>query len=235
MAISVATTLLLAVLIAGCATGGDLPAASTSALRNSETPEQAAARLFATAYAFHMGSTAYPRVLEGATVGRAQAAARDYDHPGPIIASWILDYDPEAAGGLFEQMRPLEMTEGYYIVPMIKDGRSVDEFDLFLDDTGEWGTSWGPLDPLPGGLIHDVEEATVVLEWELGQEAQVRVTLFWPTGLVFAVGRQDRREEAVYLTFVNDGPGHTPDNVLLPEDGQLFTPDQLRAFLWPYS
>lgn len=226
---------LVGFLLSACATGGGAATTSMGSRATGMTADEAAVRLFATAYAFHMEHTAYPGVLEGAGVGQAQPATRDYGLPGPILASWIIDYDPLAARSLFEQMRPLEMSEVLYIVPMVKDGRSADEFDLFLDERGEWRTSWGPLDPLPGGSIHNIEEATANLKGDLGQEAEVRVTLFLPTGLVFAVGRQKDREEAVYLSFVTDGIGHTAKDVRLPDVGQVFTSDQLRALLGQYN
>lgn len=59
----------------------------------------------------------------------------------------------------------------------------------------------------------------------------MRTAIFLPSGLVFAVGRNGEREAAVYLIFVNDGPGLGGFDNYLPETGTLFTPTELGVLL----
>lgn len=198
-----------------------------------ESPEEAAVRLFPAAYKSHMESTAYPDILAGATPGSPQPYSREYVHPGPTLASWAV---PDAATavqfGLFDAMKPLAMSDSAYLVPMLKDGRAVDEFDIYTESSGHWATEYGPMDPLPGGQIHALEEATAKLHTELGEGAEVRRAVLLPSGLIMAVGKSGEREAAIYLDFVNDGPGIDGTySGYLPLPGTLFTPDELAALL----
>lgn len=228
-AVTIAFVLVWALVLAGCATARTVTEKTTETTPPGETPEQAAVRLFPVAYKDHMDNTGYPQVLKGATGGPPYPVAENYIHPELIPASWVIDYDPKVQRGLFERMRALETSDATFLVPMMKDGLTVDEFQIFRDDMGEWSSHLGPADPLPGGRIHKVEEARTSLQGELGQAAEVRVAVFLPTGLVFAVGRHGVREAAVYLTYAEDGPGHTAKNVFPPEPGRLFTSAELPA------
>lgn len=201
--------------------------------KNGETAARAARRLFPEEYALTMEITERPQVLKGATVGVPRAVNRDYHRPGPILASWIMPRDATSAEtGMFRAMRPAQMSDSVFIVPMVKKGRSVCEFTIELD-AGRWSGGSGLTDPLPGGEVHDVEKATDELRRSLGKGTEVRLAIFLPSGLVFAVGRNSEREAAVYLTFNNAGPGVGSFDKYLPETGRLFTPAQLAKLLTP--
>ena len=199
-----------------------------------ETPEQAAQRLFPGAYETAMKSTQHPDVLRGAVVGAPQQVSRDYYMSWGIIASWTLPNDVNAVtSGMFNAMLQSPMRDDEYIVPMVVGGRSVSEFLMVIDSSGNWTAPSTLIDPLPTGQIYYLEVATSTLKNDLGNEAVIRSVVFLPSGLIFSVGNNNGREAAVYRTFVNHGPGVGSFNKLLPEKGRLFTPDQLRSLLMP--
>jgi hypothetical protein len=181
-----------------------------------------------------MRVTERPQVLKGASAGTPWPVARDYSAPGPTVAAWVLSNDASAAtSGMFTAMQPTPQRNDYYIVPMVKDGRSVCEFEISRDDRGRWEAVGGLSDPLPGGTVLDAESATRQLREELGTAAEVRFVVFLPSGLIFAVGCNGEREAAVYLTFNNAGPGITTFDKYLPRTGRLFSPDELARLLAP--
>jgi hypothetical protein len=199
-----------------------------------ETPEQAAQRLFPEVYERAMKGTQHQDVLRGAVAGTPLQVSRDYYMSWGIIASWTLPNDVNSVtSGMFNGMLPSPMRDDEYIVPMVVGGRSVSEFLMVIDDSGTWRAPVTLIDPLPTGQIYYVEVATSILKNALGNEAEVRSTIFLPSGLIFAVGNNNGREAAVYLTFVNFGPGVGSFNKYLPEKGRFFTPDQLRSLLLP--
>jgi hypothetical protein len=201
--------------------------------KNGETLQSAANRLFKEAYKATTEATEEPEVVKDATVGKPRALSKDYYIPGRILIGWIAYDDIKTAKtGLFKVMKPARLSDHNFIVPMVKDNHAVCEFDLHINREGNWeyGTLIGPL---PGGKIYDIEQATTRLKKELGQTSKVRVALLLPSGLVFAVGKNESKESAVYLACINGGDGYKGFHKVLPNTGQLCTADQLVELLTP--
>jgi len=67
----------------------------------------------------------------------------------------------------------------------------------------------------------------------LGEGTYVGWILFLPSGLALAVGANDGRQAAVYLTFVDHGRGLAGLDKRLPRSARLFTTDELETLLSP--
>jgi len=198
-----------------------------------ESPRQAATGLFADVYAslLNPGTTEHPDIVRGSRAGDPVPVSKDYFIPGQLLASWTLDTRDDVWSDLFGAMRRSEMSTDSFVVPLMKDGVAVTEFDVRLDEDGRWQTTVTLVDPLPAGRVHDLQVATASLEELLGPGTAVRPVLFLPSGLEFAVGKNGDREAAVYLGFVNYGPGVAGFNEYLPETGGVFTTSELRKLL----
>jgi len=179
------------------------------------------------------GSTEHPELVEGSTAATPVAMSADYFIPGRTLSAWVLPNDATSVDrGMFAAMRPASMSHTSVAVPLVKDGMIITEFELWIDD-GSWSVGETLVDPLPGGQLHDYQEATSTLREALGPDVRVRPVMFLPSGLEFAVGDNGGREAAVYLTFNNAGPGIRGFDKYLPQSGKLFTPEQLKALLTP--
>lgn len=227
-------TVLLPVALLACGT----PASVKSV--DGETYQQAARRFFPEQYELLLNhpDLANPEDAEGAIMGPPQAFCGDYQYPRLNLAKWALpDARESTTTGMFEAMRPARMSDRHYVVPMMKEGRSVAEFDVWLDDTGHWVVSFGVEDAnwqrVPGGEIYNAEQAAEKLRRVLGAAAEVRTAVFLPSGWIFMVGRNGSREAAVQLGFVNAGPGVGVLDKRMPEEGQLFTTSELYELLAP--
>jgi hypothetical protein len=210
------------------------PSASPSSAASAETPTHGAHRLFPDVYQFLLPDTERPQVLEGTHVGEPWAVARDYGDTESTVASWTLPDDLHAVTtGMLAAMAPTPQRDDHFIVPMVKDGRSVCEFDMERNAKGRWEWVSCLSDPLPGGVIYDAQSASAQLRDELGTNAEIRFCVFLPSGLVFAVGSNGEREAAVYLTFNREGSGITGFDKRLPRTGNLYTPDELAELLTP--
>jgi hypothetical protein len=178
--------------------------------------------------------TERPQVLKGTSVGEPWAVARDYGDTQATVAAWTLPDDLHtAATGMFAAMTPTPQHDDHFIVPMLKAGRSVCEFEIERNAKGRWEWESCLSDPLPGGEIYDAQSASAQLRDRLGTKAKVCVCVFLPSGLVFAVGHNGEREAAVYLTFELEGPGITGFDKYLPRTGRLYTPEELVKLLTP--
>jgi hypothetical protein len=208
-----------------------------------ETPEQAALRLFAPIYRHELRHADKPERLRGAAPGAPVPVVRDYRN-GPNVA-WVLPDDRHSASGnLFAAMWPVAMRKDGFIVPMVKNGRSIDEMYVYLDG-GAWtagspDSGWAYDDlvdgkyvqHLPRGDVATLESATTRLKSLLGEATVVRTAVFVPSGNAFAVGDNGGREAAVLLGWVMLGPGidtHHGPSLASSQFGQLFTHDQLAA------
>jgi hypothetical protein len=210
------------------------PSASRPSAASIETPTQAARRIFPDVYQFLVTDTERPRVLKGTSVGEPWAVARDYFDTEATVASWTLPDDLHTvATGMFAAMTLTPLRDDHFIVPMVKDGHSVCEFDIERNAKGRWEWVSCLSDPLPGGVIYDAQAASAQLRNELGTNAEIRFCVFLPSGLVFAVGSNGEREAAVYLTFNREGSGITGFDKRLPRTGNLYTPDELAELLTP--
>lgn len=197
-----------------------------------ETPAHAAERLFpGVLRGLLTGATEHPKVVKGSKPGAPVPLSAEYSSPGNTLVQWTLSDDIHSVGSVFGSMRPSEMSTTTFLVPMIKNGRSVCEFEVYVNDKGHWEEGTGLTDPLPGGSVWDLEAATAKLKRTLGEGTTVRPVVFLPSGLEFAVGNNAGREAAVYLIFVNGGPGVGGFDGYLPETGRLFTPAQLKSLL----
>jgi len=232
-----------ALVLAGCTmpwsqTGSTVPALRPTSgpvsVGNGESAEQASRRLFPEAYQTALSSTLNPQVLEGAQPGPPAFVSQDYRVPGRTLVAWVLPNDARSvAAAMFAAMSPSAMDPAAAIVPMVRDGAAVGEFEIHTDDSGNWIRGAVRLDPLPGGRPRDLETATAKLTSTLGTGTAVRPTIFLPSGLVFAVGNNGGHEAAVYLGFVNGGPGIKGFHKDLPERGTLFLPAELTRLLAP--
>ena len=210
------------------------PATGPASAPGGESPQQAAARLFDEVYAglLSPGTTEHPDAVRGARAGAPVPVSKDYFMTSRLLASWTLDArDDDAWSNMFDAMRPSEMSTDSFIVAVMKDGVSASEFDVNLDESGRWQTGSVLNDPLPGGQVYSLQDASKQLVELLGPGTFVRPVLFLPAGLEFAVGRNGDREAAVYLTFVNHGPDVGSFNQYLPEDGTMYTTSELRKLL----
>jgi hypothetical protein len=202
-----------------------------------ETAEQAAKRLFPRAYrqALEAAESRSEReLLEGTTPGEPAPLSVDYSESGLTLVQWVLPDDLHAAtGNMFAAMWPSAMMENDFHVPFLKDGRVVSEFGVSLDETGHWMVAEGTFGPAPSGLIYDLQRASEKLEKLLGPGTIVRPVMFVPSGLAFVVGDNQGREAAVFLSWVEYGPGVEGFHKQFPEVGQLFTPVQLEKLLTP--
>jgi hypothetical protein len=210
---------------------GLLALASACGTSPREAPHAGAARLFQEALDGALSGTESPAVLDGARVGDPRPVSRDYGFPGGAPSAWVVeDADAAKTADLFGSMTPAELRDDFYIVPMVTARGPVCEFDMCLEH-GEWELGSVLCDPLPGGQIHDVEDAQARLREHLGEDVEVRTVVFIPSGLVFVVGRSGSSTAAVYLTFADHGAGVEGIAGELPQTGSLYTIDQLKDLI----
>ncbi len=215
------------------------PNAGPGVAADGETAEQAAKRLFPRAYrqALEAAESRSEReLLEGTTPGEPAPLAVDYETGGRMLVQWVLPDDLHAAtGNMFAAMWPIAMLKDGFVVPMVKDGRSVSEFGICLNDHGRWvlECEQGWIGFVPGGWVRGLQRASEKLEKLLGPGTIVRPVMFVPSGLAFAVGDNQGREAAVFLSWVEYGPGVEGFHKQFPEVGQLYTPAQLKKLLTP--
>jgi hypothetical protein len=180
----------------------------------------------------HPGTTEHPDAVRDSRAGAPVPVSREYFMSSPLLARWTLTVDnDDVLSNMFTSMRPADMSADRFIVPVMKEGVSASEFDVYLDENGRWTTGATLTDPLPGGQVHDLQVATTQLRRLLGPGAEVRPVLFLPSGLEFAVGSNGDREAAVYLTFVNHGPGVGSYDAYLPRTGTSYTALELKQLL----
>jgi hypothetical protein len=195
-----------------------------------ETPEAAAHRLYAEKFDYRRADLTSPETFAGATAGVPRAVVAGY-HPGLVPAPWVLSNDRNSVRtGMFKAMYAGKMSDVLFVVPIMKQGSCVGQFDMGLDDTGHWsegGILWEP------GFISWADQADETLRGVLGSGTTVRIAVFLPSGLVFAVGNNRDREAAVYLTLFDYGPGLKGFHERLPETGRLYTPAELASLLTP--
>lgn len=210
------------------------PNAGPGVAADGETAEQAAKRLFPRALhvAFDALNRRARQALQGPTPDDPVPISRDYR----MLVQWVLPDDLHAAtGNMFAAMWPIAMLKDGFVVPMVKDGRSVSEFGVCLNDHGRWvlDCEQGWMGFVPGGWVRDLQLASEKLEKLLGPGTIVRPVMFVPSGLAFAVGDNQGREAAVFLSWLDYGPGIEGFHKQLPEVGQLYTPAQLKKLLTP--
>jgi hypothetical protein len=205
-----------------------------------ETPAQASRRLFTGVYRAELTEVNRPWLLRGAEAGEPVPVVRDYGW-GPNVA-WVLPEDRKSVrGNMFAAMWPLAMVKDRFIVPMVKNGRSVDEMIVYLEG-GSWvASAVGGYDAivdgrdvkrLPRGDVAALESATTRLKQLLGEATVVRAVVFVPSGNAFAVGDNAGREAAVFLGWVMLGPGisdHHGPALASSQFGQLFSHEELAS------
>ncbi len=197
-----------------------------------ETPAQAAKRLFEDSYDTAMMVLGNSQLLKGAAPGSPVAVSRDYRGDEPALARWVLANRSFVSNHMFSAMRSIAMSTSAYVVPVVSSGRVIGQFDLHRDQDGYWATDGIQPDPLPGGELLDLQNATSALHRSLGNEAKVRVAVFLPSGLMFAVGDAKGREAAVLLEPVS-GPGVTGFDKPQPKQNAVLTPSELKTLLAP--
>ncbi len=214
-----------------------MPNAGPGVAANGETAAEAAGRLFPQGLRQALEaaeSAGERRVLEGTAAGEPVPVSRCYGIPTRTLVKWVLPRDVHSvSGNMFAAMWPSAMMDKAFVVPMVKDGRAVSEFWVYLTRKGQWKVDEGAIGPVPGGSVRDLQLATERLRRVLGTQARVRPVVFVPSGLVFAVGDNNGREAAVYLAFVNWGKGVKGFHKGLPHTGELFTPAELKRLLTP--
>lgn len=197
---------------------------------NGETPEQAALRLFSEAYAQELSVVQSPRLLQGARPGRPVPISADYRWDAQLVR-WVLPDEAKAvSGNLFAAMWPSAMEKDGFLVPMVKNGRTVCQFYVDLQG-GRWVGRPISESSLPTGEVYWLEVATAKLKALLGRGTLVRPVIFLPSGNAFAVGDNNGREAAAYLGYSNLGRGVGDVDItnFTHRYGELFTPAQLRA------
>jgi len=197
-----------------------------------ETVAKAALRLFAEEAKQKIADGQDLNLFQGTTPGPPQPLAEDFiDGQDLVPASWIVPDDVRSAtSGMFAVMRPARMSDSHFLVSIDKDGRSVAEFGLTLDDSGRWMWDGVLLEP---GRLRRIEDATAVLEATLGPGTEVRIAIFLPSGAICAVGNNGGRETAVWLSSAEYGPGVAGFHKVLPTRGTLYSPSELAALLTP--
>jgi hypothetical protein len=216
------------------------PNAGPADAPSGETPAQASRRLFTRVYSAELTEVDKPGLLHGAEPGEPVPVVRDYGW-GPNVG-WVLPEDRKSVrGNMFAAMWPLAMEKDRFIVPMVKDGRSVDEMIVYLE-AGSWvASSAGGYDAvidgrdvkrLPRGDVAALESASTRLKQFLGEATVVRAVVFVPSGNAFAVGDNVGREAAVFLGWSKLGPGisdHHGPALASSQFGQLFSHDELAS------
>jgi hypothetical protein len=119
------------------------------------------------------------------------------------------------------------MSKTTLLVPVIKGGRTISEFEIRRDDSGTWEVVGDLAEPLPSGAIRDLETAAARLRGALGAGTRVRPTVLLPSGLVFAIGDNAGREAAVLLLPARRGPGVVGFATPVPDVSQVLYPTQL--------
>lgn len=234
--------LVVALTIPGCGSASDPdgqagPVESTGSFRqrsavsaDGEAADAAATRLFAEIAAMKIADGQDLDIFEGATAGPPLAFTEGYEFPYPVPAPWVEHHKFWARPkSFFAEMVPAPVHDDWLLVPILKDGRTPASFDIYLDDAGHW--QYGGLNY--GDYLGGYFGAQSRLVDALGEGTDVRTAIFLPSGMFLAVGRNGEDEAAVYLAWVDDGPGVRGFSSA-PEYGTLYTPDEV-ALLVGYS
>lgn len=204
------------------------PTSEPAVAPSDETAEQAAGRIFADLYETALALAQNPADLQGAKPGRPVAISRDYSAGGPVLAQWVLPSETKAISrNMFAEMRPSPMSKTTLLVPVIKGGRTITEFEIRRDDTGAWDVVGDLAQPFPSGAMRDLEAAAAKLRRALGPGTRVRPAVFLPSGLVFAVGDNASHEAVVFLLPARQGPGVAGFTTPFPDADQVLYPSQL--------
>jgi hypothetical protein len=194
-----------------------------------ETAAQAAVRLFPDVLDSASYTVDNPELLTGSKPGSPLPTSRTYSPNRPTLIRWELPNDARRVGGdLFAAMRSVPANKEVLLVPVTRGGTAISEFPLRRDADGYWATTGIASGPLPGGEIAVLEGATRRLRSVLGADVAVRVTVFLPSGLTFAVGDRRGREASVFLGLIGDGTKISGYKGRLPNRGELFTSSQLQ-------
>jgi hypothetical protein len=234
----VAALVLLVALVSLCACGkshnpslGPKPTAPPNAgpvsASNGETPEQAAVRLYPAARADLLSRGASSQQLTDSEPGQPVPVSADYRYSA-ALAQWVLPDDAKAVSGdMFGAMWPSAMAKDIFVVPIVRQDRSVGQFIVNLQK-GAW-IYWGAT--LSEGDVITLQAATDKLVQLLGEGTEVRPVIFVPSGIAFAVGDNQGREAAVVIGSTPLGPGIDAYSGVMPTVGRLFTPEQLKSLL----
>jgi hypothetical protein len=194
-----------------------------------ETAAQAAARLFPEVLETASYEVDDPGLLAGSKPGPPVPTSRTYSTNRPTLIRWELPSDARrVSGNMFAAMRSVPASKEVLLVPVTRGGGTIGEFPLRRDTDGYWATTGIASGSLPGGEIASLESATRRLRSVLGADAEVRATVFLPSGLTFAVGDRKGREAAVFLSLIAYGTGISSYKGRLPDRGELFTSSQLQ-------
>jgi len=216
-AMSVAMTVVLS---PGCSARPASPVEPVAAVASPDEPVGAAAiKLLVEVFRYGVAGNPEPMLLGYFPTG--------------LPAAWVVTDDLNVApDNLFASMMPALLSRDRYLVPILQDGKPVSEFEMTLRD-GRWEVGRWPAESSPTGHFHTRSLAESQLRETLGPNTQTRVALLLPSGLIFLVGNNGSQEAAVYLGFVDEGPGLTGFHKYLPPVGKLYEPEELGRLLTP--